>query len=121
MNITPRYHNQIATDRKDRWVEVAQNGDKLSGAKNRGFSDLQIIKELNNVSRLKLERLADHHLHPNIFVGHGGVDADYDAFGSHRWVAHPSSEKMLHQSFVKHARGGAGSGVQNSGLTLTLI
>ena len=93
----------------------------MSCAKNRGFSDLQIIKELNNVSTLKLERLANHHLYPNLFIGYGGVDPDYDAFGSHRWVAHPSSEKMLDQSFVKHARGATGSGVQNSGLTLTLI
>ena len=29
----------------------------------------------------ELERLANHHLHPGPFVGHGGVDADYDALG----------------------------------------
>ena len=30
---------------------------------------------------LKLERLANHHLHANLFIGYGGVDTDYDAFG----------------------------------------
>jgi len=35
----------------------------------------------NNVSTLKLERLANHHLHANLFIGYGGVDTDYDAFG----------------------------------------
>jgi len=73
-------------------------------------------------------------MHPNIFVGHGGVDV---AFGvlkiAHRddrvetiqkgrilrmqSVSSAAFRSNVGSVLVKHARGATGSGVQNSGLT----
>ena len=42
---------------------------------------IRVIGVICEICGLKLERLANHHLHANVFIGYGGVDPDDNAFG----------------------------------------